>query len=597
MVCRKRSAARLCGLILVMGAALLSVGAAAAPARPPAAEILPNETVFLVHVPDVHELATRFMNSSMGQMSQDPELRPLVSGIYGSLADQMARIQEQVGLSLDDLVAIPQGEIMLAAVTPSAGPLAVVFLLHAGDQAESIETLLERADRVAQRNGARKVETTVAGTPVVTYENLGPERRAVSYVLREGTFLLSSDLSVLRQMLLAWDGGPALVLADNPSFQAIESRCRATALDAPQALLYADPIGILQTIGRDALPVRLVVAMLPQLGLDGVTAVGGAMRFDAGQFDAVSQFHVLLEPPRSGVIEVVSLEPSDFIPEPWVPAEVSSYSSLKLNPEQSLRAVRRIFDGIRGEGALSVWLQRRVLEPIGLDLEHEFLPALGGRLTYVALIERPIHERSGGWLIGLELDEVDAIRTSLEAVRERHSQVVVSRSFGGYEYFVAGPPTSGQEPEAPVTPDTPPQPQICFGIIGEHLVMADRVSFFQRAVGTVMGIEPPLAEEPDFKLVLSNLQRRSGGTPPAMISFERPDEGMRFFYELAASDRIRGQMHGAGGVGRLLAAALDEHGLPPFSVLQGYLAPGGAMLVDDETGWHYTSFGLRRSGP
>jgi hypothetical protein len=34
--------------------------------------------------------------------------------------------------------------------------------------------------------------------------------------------------------------------------------------------------------------------------------------------------------------------------------------------------------------------------------------------------------------------------------------------------------------------------------------------------------------------------------------------------------------------------------LPPFEVLQRYLAPGGTVVVDDETGLHYTDFSLRR---
>jgi len=33
--------------------------------------------------------------------------------------------------------------------------------------------------------------------------------------------------------------------------------------------------------------------------------------------------------------------------------------------------------------------------------------------------------------------------------------------------------------------------------------------------------------------------------------------------------------------------------LPPFAVTRQYLAPGGAMVVD-ETGIHYTAFSLRR---
>jgi hypothetical protein len=39
---------------------------------------------------------------------------------------------------------------------------------------------------------------------------------------------------------------------------------------------------------------------------------------------------------------------------------------------------------------------------------------------------------------------------------------------------------------------------------------------------------------------------------------------------------------------------LEQHPLPPFEVLQRYLAPGGTVVVDDDTGLHYTDFSLRR---
>jgi hypothetical protein len=43
-----------------------------------------------------------------------------------------------------------------------------------------------------------------------------------------------------------------------------------------------------------------------------------------------------------------------------------------------------------------------------------------------------------------------------------------------------------------------------------------------------------------------------------------------------------------------LDAALETHPLPPFAVLQRYLAPAGSLLLDDSTGLHYVSFALRR---
>ena len=72
---------------------------------------------------------------------------------------------------------------------------------------------------------------------------------------------------------------------------------------------------------------------------------------------------------------------------------------------------------------------------------------------------------------------------------------------------------------------------------------------------------------------------------------------MRALYELATSQTIRQQLATRADGNRFFGAlheALRDNPLPPFSVVAQYLAPGGAMLTNDETGFHYTAFTLRR---
>lgn len=61
----------------------------------------------------------------------------------------------------------------------------------------------------------------------------------------------------------------------------------------------------------------------------------------------------------------------------------------------------------------------------------------------------------------------------------------------------------------------------------------------------------------------------------------------------------------AGTVGEMLADSedatalefsdvLERNELPPFEVLAKYLAPGGAFLMDTDSGFHYMMFSMRR---
>jgi hypothetical protein len=82
-----------------------------------------------------------------------------------------------------------------------------------------------------------------------------------------------------------------------------------------------------------------------------------------------------------------------------------------------------------------------------------------------------------------------------------------------------------------------------------------------------------------------------------MVQFSRPEEGLRFWYDLATSENTKQRLAGGAENNRYLRSldqALKDNPLPPFAVLAKYMAPGGGMMVNDETGIHYSTFTLRR---
>ncbi len=139
------------------------------------------------------------------------------------------------------------------------------------------------------------------------------------------------------------------------------------------------------------------------------------------------------------------------------------------------------------------------------------------------------------------------------------------------------------------------------GVVDDYLIMANHASLYEKVVATLddSGAEN-LAKSLDYRLIANRIARRSGRSGPSMVSFTRPEENLRYFYDLATSVRSGDELRRRAGDNPILkaaAAALESNPLPPFEVLERYLAPGGAMLVDDETGLHYMSFTLRRGQP
>ena len=559
--------------------------------RPPAAKLLPERTAMLLSVADANELSERFMNTALGQMSQDPQLQPLVEHLYGSLAEAVQSVQDRIGLSLPELLDIPQGELTLAVVAPDEQPPAVVMLLDAGSHLANARELLKRGTDALEESGAKKSEETVGGTKFIVYEGVGPRDRKAIYFEKEATIVFGTDIEVLKQLLAVWNGEEAPTLSDNENFAAIMHRCRGGKGQEPQFIWYVDPISIMRSIGQRNVGVRLAVAMLPALGLDGLTALGGSVALDAGPFDSIVHAHLLLDNPRDGVIEMIALRPGETKPEPWVPADVASYTTLHWDMTTTYTTLASLYDSFRGEGALAGELKQRVLEPTGLDVEKDVLPSLDGRITHFTWIERPVTPRSQATMLAFGLDDAETVSKALKKVFTENESFLTHQMYAGKEYYQWSPPQLGEEA------GEPGRPVPCFGVMHDYLMITDRPSLFQKVIATAEGSSESLADALDFKLIASKIRRQSAGTKPAMISFSRPEEPMRLLYELAVGEASREQLRNMAEDNpffRSLDTALEANPLPPFAVIQRYLAPGGAMVVDDETGIHYMGFSLRR---
>src|SRR6188768_3719449 len=78
--------------------------------------LLPKDTLAYIRLAHVPEFAARFRETGFGRMLNDPQMKPLVDHLYGQAVNEVDQFKEKLGLSLDELLAIPQGEIALAIV-------------------------------------------------------------------------------------------------------------------------------------------------------------------------------------------------------------------------------------------------------------------------------------------------------------------------------------------------------------------------------------------------------------------------------------------------------------------------------------------------
>ena len=612
--------------------------------RPAAPYLLPEETLVYVRVADSRDLAARFQETAIGRMLQDEELKPLLKHLYGSAVDAFTEIEEQVGLSLPALLEIPQGEACLAIVASENGPPAVILLLEVGDKLRSANVLLDRGKEALLAQGATVTTETVGDTSLAIYEMQGRRQRRVVQCEREGVVILASDVDATKSLLSRWDAKQQAddkntddkntddndadgkdaddprsddekpkALVDNSKFMTIMSSCRRSDEEKPQLTWFVDPIELARAATGNSGAGRAGLALLPVLGLDGLHGVGGSVLLADEEFDTIAHIHVLLDSPRAGIIKMVAFDSGDTTPESWVPGDVASYLTLNWDVDQTYRAASKLYDSFFGEDMFKTEAQQRIGAPLDLDFEKDVLGAVSGRFTLITWFEKPARLNSRSMLAGVQLKDAMVTQKKLDETLARFPDRFEKETFGRVTYYRANVegriarPAEGGRPddgEPPAEDEGAPngrvefrRPEPCLAILGDYLIATDSQTLLREAILTNITPARSLSEQLDYKLIASKVGRQPGGDSPAMVTFRRPEQEVRLLYDLIASETNRQRIAAGAENNRFLRAvndALEENPLPPFSVLAEYLAPGGGMMTNDETGLHYMAFTLKR---
>lgn len=565
----------------------------AAGQRLSAPRLLPESTVGFIRVANARELADRFADTAMGRITSDAQIQPLVAHLYGSLLDAFQQLEDRVGTSLDDLLAIPQGEVCLALVLPEEGQPALTLIVDVGDQLPVAEKLLQSGSDALIGSGSSRESETIGETELLTFKRTSGRRGELNMFVRGETVVLATNSELAKQLLANWEQAEDKVLADNRKFVSIMNRSRGFKDEPPQITWYLDPLSFIKHVTRGNLAGQAGLATLQGLGLDNVKALGGGIVLATEEFDSVAQSHILIGHPREGALRMLALQSGELSPEPWVPSDASSYATFHWDFQQTIDELVDLFDLFRGDGAWQAQVVDRLSDQLGVDFEEAVLASAAGRLSIVRWIEKPARVNSQSILLAFQLTDTDAFSDTLATIAEKNSSRFEPDRYRGNRYYRINFERRRRR-NRPMS-DLARKPEPCVAVVGDYLLVADSVKFLQEALATKSDPSKSLATELEFKLVSNKIQRLLGRTQAGGISFQRPEESFLLMYDLAKSDDVRNRLaETEQPVLRALQAALEENPLPPFSVIAQYLAPGGAMYTYDELGLHHVAFGLRR---
>ncbi|TWT96938.1 hypothetical protein Pla108_27150 [Botrimarina colliarenosi] len=650
----------LCRFLVLL---LVALPAVAVAERPTSMRLFPGRSVFFVRTPDASELAERFNSGSGGEMFNDPEIAPFLQALFNRIDESYRNGPgKATGGGLAEMLALFEGEVALSIVPRRNEAPGFVFLadtVSAADRAAGDrQALVDGSDRAAvliesvknySAEKGRQVATQPIGSVEVTVIRDGDNvNNTVGLVERDAVLVMSNDPILIESVVAKWDEAEGLTelpdtpeadaegdaaaededkakriarlrtryatpLSDNEAFTESLRECVSERLGGgdespPQLVGFVDPVGIFRAVAQGNAGMRIALATLPILGLDGVEGIAAAGWINEGDWDSLFRAHLLLDNPRAGILKMARLLPCDATPGDAIPADITSYACGAVDLKATLDGAGQLYDRIRGEGEFAKLVEENVTKKIGVS-PQEFVSHLTGRFTsvqgYGATEEGKALRVTPARVTLLDVDDPVWMEATIRAVLSKVAPRVETREHGGVSYlqvdgFNATEPAEAAGEEGRRRRGQRPVFLSCIAVIGEQVVLAETPELLHRLIDTEAGVGDRLADHLPFRLTLNRAGRLGAGTVGAdegrILTYQDPGAQFRQWHAAGTSDASREELNRMAEFAppmRWLRDALEESSVPSVETMMKYATPSAAALYDTPRGFRYVAFSFK----
>jgi hypothetical protein len=562
---------------------------------------LPKNVLAFMSLRNVSDFKTQWSKTMFGQLEHDEALAEFRADVEKQLAEASQQLEDQIGLSLSELVSIPHGEIAAAALIGQGGKIAVVVFLDFGEREGDVQKLLSKAADEFENEGLKRSEEDIEDTPVIVYKKPDDDgeklRETGAYFLKDTFLVLGSDHTVLKSVLARWDGKHDRVLADNDVYRCIVEKCRDENSDAPPQLTWFIDVTELTKAAiasaqaamaqREAAgQMAMVAGVIPMLGIDRFRGIGGTFDMAQGDFDTVSRTLVYLDRPAKGIVNMFQFDATPQAPPKWVTADWSSYIGVNWNLAKAFAAAEGLVDMFQGPGWLATMIQSYADSENsgGIHLKKDLVDQITGTMHIVEDDGQSNAGSAEGFLVAVELRNGAAFRATLAKISRIPGLKIEEREFQGETLYEFTPPGAGV-PNAPTGDDDDDDATASgpygLAVVGQQLLISSDVRLVERVLRGGGGDREPLAETPEYKSISRRFPAQT-----AVISFSRQDSQIKQIYELLQT--------GTAALPTGPLASFDLSKLPELDVLKKYMPASGGFMQNEERGLKFTSFSLRR---
>jgi len=588
----KRAVLRL-ALAAWMGLAGISMMAAPSRAAAPESS-LPNTTVFHAKVTDIAAFRAAFGKTSYGQLLADPAMKEIKDEFKEKLADASKKLQEKVGVTLEELLTLPQGTVSIAIVSKNDAkiPVAVAISADAGKNADKMTEVLTKATKLAEAEAKDNAKVTTESFKglKLTLISSGKENDPPLVWTNSGSvFHITSDVELTKDIISHADGRDDS-LAKNENFAKISAKLGSDG----QAMWFIDvaqiiKLGVKAAAAAGNAGAQNPEAMLQILGINGLKAAGGSMSFNSGAYDVVSKTAILSPAPVTGLLKLFSMPKTNLRPEAWVPATVSTYQTMSWDLDATFTAINDLANTFQ-PGVLNVF-EQQLVGPNGgepLSFQKDIFGPLGDRITIISDFKKPVKEDSQRMLLAISLEDAKKFQSTLNKLIALANGAPKKREFQGTEiYDFTIPEIPNQAPNSPLKSGV-----VCLAIAKDYLFVSTEAGLLEQIL---RGGGSALTDNADFQKVSKDIPAQT-----STFSFVKSDDQARASYDMIKSGAFEKALSqpqpGAPDMSKL-AKLINKDKLPDFSVFAKYLDLAGGYSVQDEDGIIFTSFGLREANP
>ena len=547
-------------------------------------QILPKDTYFYMSVPSVEEMKATFQESSAGRMWEDPALEEfkaeMNSAFAGEVADSFSKIHDAIGLTVEELMAIPTGEATVA-ISKSSNKLGVILFLDYGSHESEVRSLLEKAAGALNNvNDLESSDIEHDGTELTMYKITNeiskktPLAKEFGWFLKDERLVISNSSALMKSTLDNWQGDSEKSLVHNDVYAYIMEKCESSP-GSGLMTTYVDPVGLFTalvetgSLGQQGMVASMAIGSFQAFGINQLKGFGSSGEMGGEEFEGVSRAFLYCEQPLQGAMQVFQLDKVNVVPPSWVKNNVSAWAATKWKAGEAYAAVETLVDMFQGAGAFEGMIDGLANQGPGIHIKNDIIDQLDGKLQLViAPADRASKAQTDDMLFVVGLKDNEKVANMLNKITSEPGFPGETREINGATVYEIEPP-NGQK--------------IAFTVANSQLLVSIGGNQLEQALRDNDDLRP-LSESDDFKEVSEHFQEGA-----LAVTFSRPALQYRRMYDMVRDGDAAENFPGMED----LFSKIDFSKLPAFDVIEKYMAPTGGFWIGDENGVLMETFSLK----